>query len=197
MEDRMRYYNPTLFTLYRSLNALDLGHLRVRGGGNLPIVADRPRGRNGPLPEEDNHSRYFGEHSRNLPWQICEIVAVRYEIRKIGGSTKAWKSEVMRRFDTLIAGLVDETALRRYLGLNLPLNDPITHQPISTLAAGEVTIEALPLAPEREAERMRITSVIRNVSFARHCLVAMLLRLDGPIRRLEVHNDGTIRWIRD
>ena len=179
---RMRNYSTTLDSLWAGLTTIDLGH-----GVNPPIVQ-----RNGP-PEPDEHSHMFGGYSRRFQWHLCEIVCAGFvngqESRRIGGSTRAWKNDVLASFDDLLDHLVDSTALAFYI--NTPnairaANPPAVRHPIHSLAVAR-TYANNNLGPGTA----RVLPVLAAYDSLRRSLDGLLYRLDGPTKIL---NAATNTW---
>jgi hypothetical protein len=184
-QTRMRNYSAILDSLWAGLTAIDLGH-----GANPPVVQ-----RNG-APEPDEHAHMFGGYSRRFQWHLCEIVCTGFvngqESRQIGGSTVAWKNNVLAGFDDLLANLVDSTALAFYINTPRAIraaNPAAVRHPTHSLAVARTYANNNPGRPGQA----RVLQVVTAYDSLRGSLDGLLYRLDGPTKKLD---PATNTWSR-
>ncbi|WP_434634963.1 hypothetical protein [Chromobacterium sp. CV08] len=182
---RMRAYSVPLDEAWAGLAQLDLGH----SGANQPLVARRG------AAERDRHAHMFGGYSGRLQWQWCEIICAGFpaggggEDRRIGGRTKAWRSEVLKALDDVLDNLVDDTALRAYIanpGQERQANPAtVFHDALSLARAQAVT------AGLNGPGKARIEQVLRNYDSLRNAVLGLLDRFDTETRTFD---PTTGRW---
>ena len=136
----------------------------------------------------------FGRYATRLQWQLCEIVCTGYapnvgEVRRIGGSTGAWKNAVLSSLDDLMNNLVDTTALQFYIATQNPndsrqANPGAVRHPAISLAAAVAYTNA-----HNGPGKARVTGVLNTYRSLRSSINGLLDRLDGPVKTLNVANN--------
>lgn len=175
--NRMQTYNSTLRTIWDGLGTVDLGH-----GANPPIVQ-----RNGAA-EPDEHSHMFGGYSVRLQWNLCEVVCAGFvnqaETRRVGGSVRAWKSNVLSSFDDLMNHLVDSTALAFYIATPNQIRQAnagvVRHAPMSLANAIVFT------NGHNGPGKARVARVLTAYGGLRSAVSGLLDRFDGAVRTFNV-----------
>jgi hypothetical protein len=179
---RMSAYNSTLARLWNGLSQVNLGH----AGAGAPVVM-----RTGP-PERDQHAHMFGGYANRLQWQLREIVCTGFatngaEVRSIGGSTVAWRTQVLAALDALLNNLVDTTAINAYITAPNTIRqaDPktVVHAPMSLAKA--VTVANATNGPGQA----NVKAILTRYQALRGTVDGILRRFDGPVKRFNPQND--------